>query len=487
MAPHASIFSYSLSRPYPFKWFTPTVLVGAVVATVLFSFLNVAATGYEMNTVESSNPNVTTADRTFFSNWPAFMAANTRPSCDAKVLGVSNTYYTNNTAFSYKLESISKQVKGGSPLYFGDISYYNNALRNCTIPNIEVHFEGIQRNAHQIAVQQWGAELLAHIVCTIDTPEGSMKVNLSTTYDVNSYVDRFPGRNATTKSSLWWGESLLAWYYVKLTSDMSIATQALARQTKDPVKIYKGYVGFKLQKDPIVRPSDIQSPNFFQSPFPECFYIQQNDGPQYGIQYCRNENGKWILPLEGILPTAATLTKVFHSTILTDLGQDNPNILSDQSLLKYFSENITAIAAQQIRAEGSWGWGNNLKIWEYHPELAQGPYTSQNASSWRLGTEPSFMAVSYLCQVPRMKSTSSLIFSVLIANLVFLQVLWKVFVLVVDFFMYRRDSDMGSCQGCQSAQVFSEVGLETLRRASTVSNLGSKPKYGTTYSPLAAS
>jgi hypothetical protein len=100
MAPYASTFSYGLSRPYPFKWFTLTVIVGAVITTALFSFLNVAATCYEMVAIESSDPNATKAEGTFFSNWPGFMTANTQPSCDAKVLGVSNAYYTNNTAFS---------------------------------------------------------------------------------------------------------------------------------------------------------------------------------------------------------------------------------------------------------------------------------------------------------------------------------------------------------------------------------------------------
>jgi hypothetical protein len=487
MALHESIFSYGLSRPYPFKWFTPTVLIGTVVATVLFSFLNVAATGYERITVESSNPNATVANSTFFSNWPAYLTANTRPSCDAKILAVSNAYYTNNTAFSYKLESISKKASDGSVQYFGDLSYYNNALQNCTVPQIEIRFEAPDRSAHQIAVQQWGAELLASIVCRVDTQDGSRRVNLSTTYDFNSVADRFPGRNATTKPSLWWGESLLGWYYIKLTSDMYLSTQAQAERADDRKKVYKGYVGFKLPKDPIVHPGDIQSPNFFQSTFPECFYIDRNDRLESGIQYCRKENGKWILPLEDILPTAATITKVFHSTILMDLGQQNPSILNDQPLLEYFSKNITAIAAQQAGGEKSWGWGNNIKMSELHPELAQGPYTSQNASNWKLATEPSFVSVSYLCQIPRMKSTGSLIFSVLIANLVFLQVLWKVFVLIVDFFLYRRHPNMSSCQGCQPTRAFSEVGLEMLRPASTVSSQGLTLKPGAAYSPLAGS
>jgi hypothetical protein len=346
-------------------------------------------------------------------------------------------------------------------------------------------------------VQQWGAELRAHIVFTVDIPEGSRRIQLSTTYDVNSPIDRFPGRNATTKPSLWWGESLLAWYNIKLTSDMSIATQA-ARTAKDPTKFYKGYGEFLPPKDPIRHVSDIQSPNFFRTPIPDCFFINRSDdGLEDRIKFCwinkdeKTQEVKQETPLEGIWPTAATITKVFHSTILLDLGQDNPNILTDKKLLQVFSEPITNMLAQQAgnqtERNRKWGFGNNIIISREHPGLAQGPYTPQNATNWALSFQPSCIAVSYLCQIPRMKSTSSLVFSVFIADFVLLQVLWEVFVLIVDFFMYRRHADMGSCQGCQPTRAFSEVGLEMLRPASTVSSLVLTPKPRAAYSPLETS
>ena len=42
----SSIFSYSITRPYPLRWFTPVTVVGGTVALVLFSFLNLLSTGY---------------------------------------------------------------------------------------------------------------------------------------------------------------------------------------------------------------------------------------------------------------------------------------------------------------------------------------------------------------------------------------------------------------------------------------------------------
>jgi hypothetical protein len=46
MAPRKSesLFSYSLSRPYPFRWFTYVVAIGGAICAVLFSFVALAPT-----------------------------------------------------------------------------------------------------------------------------------------------------------------------------------------------------------------------------------------------------------------------------------------------------------------------------------------------------------------------------------------------------------------------------------------------------------
>ncbi|KAH7084708.1 hypothetical protein BKA63DRAFT_548030 [Paraphoma chrysanthemicola] len=486
---HESIFSYGLSRPYPYKWFTPAVLVGGIIATAVFSFLNVAATGYEMITIETPNPNATVAEKNFFSNWPSFMAANTQPSCESKILGVSNAYYTSNTAFSYRLESIWQNMQE-VPQYFGDIPYYNNALRNCKLPSVEIFFQGLDRSALQIARQQWGAELKADIECTVDIPEGSRMIKLTTTYDLNSAVERFPGRDQKRKPSLWWGESLLAWYYLKLTSDIYMATKkAAAVDVKQ--KTYKGYMQFFPPSAPINRTEDITSATFFRHEVPGCFFVPwSDDGIERTVQFCTPVKG--LHPFKGaeLWATAATMTKIFHSTVLLDLGQISPNILVDASLLQLFSKNITAIAAQQAAGDEKWGWGNNIRVQK--PGLAYEPYNTTNAARWKLAAQPAGVSVTYLCQVPHLKSTSSLIVSIGIANFVLLQVLWKVFVLSVDFFMMRRRPDMASCQGCVSEANVAEGEreddeIELLRPSSATSEFRRPHKPGAVYSPLETS
>ena len=58
---YQSLFSYNITRSYPFRWLTPVVIIGGIVATILVSFLNVAATGYELYSLSSADPNATLA------------------------------------------------------------------------------------------------------------------------------------------------------------------------------------------------------------------------------------------------------------------------------------------------------------------------------------------------------------------------------------------------------------------------------------------
>lgn len=45
--PHTPSFGYAVSRPYPYKWFSWVVIVIGYFATVIFSFINIAASGYK--------------------------------------------------------------------------------------------------------------------------------------------------------------------------------------------------------------------------------------------------------------------------------------------------------------------------------------------------------------------------------------------------------------------------------------------------------
>jgi hypothetical protein len=63
---HESYFNYNVTRPYPYKWFTWAVVLGGIAATVLFSVLNLAANGYQLEVVYTTDPNGTLSEIQWF-------------------------------------------------------------------------------------------------------------------------------------------------------------------------------------------------------------------------------------------------------------------------------------------------------------------------------------------------------------------------------------------------------------------------------------
>lgn len=56
---HSSIFPYPITRPYPFQWFTPVVIIGGVILTVIFTLLNFSSSVYYTKAFYTTNPNAT--------------------------------------------------------------------------------------------------------------------------------------------------------------------------------------------------------------------------------------------------------------------------------------------------------------------------------------------------------------------------------------------------------------------------------------------
>ena len=61
-----SFFTYNISKPYPYKWFGWVVGLGGLVSVVLFSVLNLAANGYILEVVYTTDPNGTLSQTQWF-------------------------------------------------------------------------------------------------------------------------------------------------------------------------------------------------------------------------------------------------------------------------------------------------------------------------------------------------------------------------------------------------------------------------------------
>ena len=145
-----------------------------------------------------------------------------------------------------------------------------------------------------------------------------------------------------------------------------------------------------------------------------------------------------VSPLPDIWQPADILAKSLYYSVMADLGQHYLNPLADPDLLEYFTQNFSDFATAQSP------WGENIvSNWG----LANQSYTAQNTSSYNLGINASTISTSYLCQIPQLKSSGTLVFAVLVADLVLLQGLWTLFKLVVDGCLLNKPK-MKSCEGC---------------------------------------
>ncbi|KAF2498475.1 hypothetical protein BU16DRAFT_295570 [Lophium mytilinum] len=287
---------------------------------------------------------------------------------------------------------------------------------------------------------------------------GRSTINLTASYNlapktvsVNTVYTgetRFIGRNQASRASLYWGESLLSLYWWQLTQNMESAQGFTDTKNKSGT-LAKGGIYFTPN---ITLGVNITDPDFFSIGWR---FIDQN----LGVYWDGGKN-KSISRLihdqssPSIWYATDRFAKILYSTVLTDLGQTSahPNILADPALLKIFSNstwNVTAMS-EHLQELGLAIPGFNL------PETPIGVPV----------VNPSTISTTYLCQVPRQKSAGTLIIAVLVADLVFLQALWKLANLIAGKVLARQDPTGNFCEGC--LQKTDPLGTDNPRDGSVV-------------------
>ncbi|KAK4549260.1 hypothetical protein LTR36_007719 [Oleoguttula mirabilis] len=447
---HSSMFSYNITRPYPMRWFTPLCIIGFIIFTVLFSFLNFVSTGYTLVVQESSNPNATVDSGVWMHHWPSFLTSKVQPTCQTVNLPVGSKFFTNQTALTYTLTDVWQPQAGGAGAGYGiapSLSYYNNVIENCSVNSIEIDFAAMDRSANQFAYSEWGAVVRSYATCEIIDTNGSTKFNLTQEYDYVpptvsfSTLYEFLGtnfltRNKTDKASLYWGESMMSMYWAYTTRQMQ---DIRANQTSNGLPgIRRGTCYYYLNDDQTV--TNITQLNFFEVDFR--FIVDKGQGDFdviYPGSYGRYQDYTSVANLikQGSYPniwmSADILAKAAYSTVLTDLGQVSatPNILTDSEYLHHFTSNFSEARHSIANA---------------YPGPATQAYGTEGTGP--LGTTPSVISTKYLCQVPQRKSAGNLFVAILIADLVLLQALWYLFQLGVEALFLRRRPSSNNCVGC---------------------------------------
>lgn len=174
----------------------------------------------------------------------------------------------------------------------------------------------LARTAAQIALINWGVIAQAFITCSLDTEDQKITIfNLTAEYNlmpptvsIYSGFTTFIGRNQTSKTSLYWGESLLSMYWLKFAGDMDATGISDGNQTATSGTLYYTVNGST---------TDISDIDFFNAqwrfivPHTDNTYVVYVGGPGFG------RSGMWY----DISISADTLAESMYSTILTDLGQ----------------------------------------------------------------------------------------------------------------------------------------------------------------------
>ncbi|KAI0413344.1 hypothetical protein F5X98DRAFT_390874 [Xylaria grammica] len=435
---HQSFFEYSLTRPYPFKWFTPVAVVGGIVATILVSFFNVAAAGYELVPASSRDPNVTEAEReTWLSNLPSNLIG-AIPSCDATSMQMQSTFYTNKQAFPWTIQRISPV--SNSSLLFGSVLYKNNVLQNCNVSIIRIEFQTLDRDAGQISLIPTGGTISATTKCSFNNGE-DIQLELETTYDIVPTTENSASFPTNLSPSTHWGYSLIQIYWRSLMQtfhDVNV-------HREEPFS--KGVV--RLAQNRTLEGSmadQVKNPDFIS--VSGCFFVPLNSTgvESKNNRYCGTKHLSELAdspptiferPLPAIWRSVGALGKAMFFTVLADLGRNNdtmPNMLAHPDLLASLSMNLTAVN-ETLREK--FRWGMDEKIFQQSFDPSQSQYNTQS-----LSVDDSMLVTDYLCQIPRLKSPGTLFLSVLVADLVILQTIWKIYTLVVDnFFLEDKDKE----------------------------------------------
>ncbi|KAL9623441.1 MAG: hypothetical protein Q9160_002334 [Pyrenula sp. 1 TL-2023] len=451
---HESIFNYNVTRPYPFRWFTPIVFVGGLLALILFSFLNLVSNSTFLVVDTTINPNKTISDGVLFKHWPSYLTSRIQPICQSVDIPVNTKFFTNQTALTYTLTGVSQKTPDAAIDVLPSLTYHNNLIEDCRLNAIEMDLDALDRLAAQLAWAEWGVNLRAYLSCLV---EGQTMFNLTVQYDYapetvsfdKSTLFAFIGRDKDKKAALWWGESLLSMYWVSLSKTMQDIRSNASATGQDTIR--KGTVYFTPGKAATAAmaeqhlEADALDPSFFNVEY--SFIKDSSQVGAFTVDFHGINQPATTIPIlssqgpnQDIWPLADALAKSFLSTILVDLGQVSspfPNLLINATALQHFTAPFPTILENLANAR---------------PGPAQEDFNTLKSTTGPLQVTPSVIFSKYICQVPRKKSAINIIIAVLIADLVFLQALWKMLTWGTEalFLGKRKDgSHANRCDGCR--------------------------------------
>nr|OQO30422.1 hypothetical protein B0A51_03052 [Rachicladosporium sp. CCFEE 5018] len=180
-ATQSSFFTYSVSRPYPSRWFTPVVISGGIVLAILFTFIAMASNAYELKPIYTTNPNTTESQEQWFEKSPFSWVSSLDTQCQTSVLTVGVLYQTANRGFTYTFSGIQTGVADTREILRApSTTYKNTPLHDCEIVSIQITLARFDFTPLAPDWWTWGASTAAATIqCSLDSPSGRVYANFT--------------------------------------------------------------------------------------------------------------------------------------------------------------------------------------------------------------------------------------------------------------------------------------------------------------------
>ena len=211
---HTSFFNYSVTRPYPYRFFTPVAIVGGAILLVLLSVMNFVQNSYVLIVQYVDNPNATISKGMWYSRWPSYLTSSVRPTCQPAILPIDTQFFTNQSGLMWTVTNIFGENSDAETM--PSLPYLNNVLQNCTLQGIQMDFDASSDRSPSAAIAgPWGLEVRSFVTCNIWSPIGRVNLNLTAAYNpVQDYPvagsTTFISRNVMHRASMYWAEALLS-------------------------------------------------------------------------------------------------------------------------------------------------------------------------------------------------------------------------------------------------------------------------------------
>ncbi|KAK8096081.1 hypothetical protein PG999_014103 [Apiospora kogelbergensis] len=427
---HLYRFSYGVTRPYPFQWFTPLAIVGGIVLAVLFSFMTFPANAYDMKLEPSFDPNKTIREEAPYSPFGWWDGDNLKSKCEPFDLSVGSRFFTNNKGFLYTVDKVyqhdPKTNKDDDVVQ--SVPYLNNPLEDCRPTDIIISLTKADMAEPPTWWFSWAENSYfeAKATCVFHTEKGTARIDISmkksgVAKDIWDYIIA-PDNNA----SFWWGAQLLNTYWFGLLQVLSKKGRV---EQNGHGFFNRGRFTFKFEpekKNKSIRDVDFHELEFYltQSLKADPFYDQM-----WQKELKLSLADRYNNPEEEDL-------RYFLSGKGKDINRDKDGVLSKEVEQ---NQNFAFLYSLQPPSNHTpQGLVHLNETWDaFKPNL--GPLGTHNATIYK----------QYTCSILRKKSWGKIVLLVLVADLVFLQAAWKLLNLAAGVLVERQAPATAMvCAGC---------------------------------------